>query len=233
MNHQRVYNSIVEYALKQNRLRKDAIYYESHHIIPKCMGGNDDKTNKVLLTFREHFICHWLLCKIYKHDQKSYYKLSSTFRRMCSKNKFQQRNINSRHYEITKKHERNAKSGIPVGGAKIKERSEEWKDNISKALSGRSNSWMKNKKYDEIYKKENLEKILLSRKKSKNKNTITINDGNVMKFIDKGCVIPEGWVRGRIKKNVVKKWYNNGIEEKCFDITKEISNEWKKGRLLK
>ena len=38
---------------------------ESHHIIPKCLGGIDDKSNLTKVTLREHFICHWLLTKIY------------------------------------------------------------------------------------------------------------------------------------------------------------------------
>lgn len=39
-------------------------YTESHHIIPRCLGGSDDKNNLVSLTAREHFICHLLLTKM-------------------------------------------------------------------------------------------------------------------------------------------------------------------------
>lgn len=39
---------------------------ESHHIIPKCLGGSDDPKNLTNVTLREHFICHWLLTKIHK-----------------------------------------------------------------------------------------------------------------------------------------------------------------------
>jgi hypothetical protein len=38
---------------------------ETHHIVPKCLGGTDDKSNLANVTFREHFICHWLLTKIH------------------------------------------------------------------------------------------------------------------------------------------------------------------------
>lgn len=38
-------------------------YTEAHHIIPKCIGGTDDQSNLVLLTAREHFVCHLLLTK--------------------------------------------------------------------------------------------------------------------------------------------------------------------------
>lgn len=47
----------------QCRLKKDA-YYESHHIQPKSCGGTNEKINLVLLTPREHFLCHLLLPKM-------------------------------------------------------------------------------------------------------------------------------------------------------------------------
>lgn len=55
------YNSIISKA--QNRSTDLDAYYENHHIIPKSFGGTNDKTNLVLLTGREHFICHYLLTK--------------------------------------------------------------------------------------------------------------------------------------------------------------------------
>ena len=51
------YNSIVQKALVRIQ---DDVYYERHHIIPECLGG----TETVLLTAREHFICHLLLSKM-------------------------------------------------------------------------------------------------------------------------------------------------------------------------
>lgn len=57
------YHSIIERAKSENRERHGR-YYEMHHIIPKCMNGSDDHDNLVLLTLREHFICHLLLPKM-------------------------------------------------------------------------------------------------------------------------------------------------------------------------
>lgn len=48
-------------------------YGERHHVIPKCVGGNDLEDNIVKLTYREHFICHWLLIKIYPENKKLLY----------------------------------------------------------------------------------------------------------------------------------------------------------------
>lgn len=39
-------------------------YVETHHIIPRCFGGNDSNANLVKLTAREHYIAHALLWKM-------------------------------------------------------------------------------------------------------------------------------------------------------------------------
>jgi len=39
-------------------------YTEQHHILPKCLGGTNNKSNLVRLTAREHFVCHLLLVKM-------------------------------------------------------------------------------------------------------------------------------------------------------------------------
>lgn len=75
MNYLSIYNSIISNAQKSNRRRKNRndvnfVYYEAHHILPKCLGGSNDKTNLVLLTPREHFVCHQLLVKIYPGNHK-------------------------------------------------------------------------------------------------------------------------------------------------------------------
>ena len=36
-------------------------YHERHHIIPKCVGGTDDKENLIDLFAKEHFDAHRLL----------------------------------------------------------------------------------------------------------------------------------------------------------------------------
>lgn len=45
-------------------------YNERHHIIPRCMGGQDDSSNIVPLTAREHFICHLLLIRMVEDEYK-------------------------------------------------------------------------------------------------------------------------------------------------------------------
>lgn len=41
----------------------DVGYVERHHRLPRSMGGDNEKTNIVRLSFRKHFLAHWLLTK--------------------------------------------------------------------------------------------------------------------------------------------------------------------------
>jgi hypothetical protein len=59
MDYEKIYNQLIERA--RNRKPEKYGYYERHHIIPKCLGGSNNKNNLVKLTYREHFIAHWLL----------------------------------------------------------------------------------------------------------------------------------------------------------------------------
>lgn len=55
-----LYNRIVDRA--KTRKKVDG-YTEKHHVIPISLGGEDNIDNIVVLTGREHFICHRLLTK--------------------------------------------------------------------------------------------------------------------------------------------------------------------------
>jgi hypothetical protein len=58
------YFSIVNRGRLSARKKGDHIYYEKHHIIPKSMQGSNKSENLVLLTAKEHYICHLLLIKM-------------------------------------------------------------------------------------------------------------------------------------------------------------------------
>lgn len=60
--YKKIYYNIVE-KRKQFPISKENEYCESHHIIPKCLGGTDDSENIVNLTAREHLVVHKLLTK--------------------------------------------------------------------------------------------------------------------------------------------------------------------------
>lgn len=66
MDYRKIYIKIINNAKKQNRSKSNG-YFELHHILPKSLFPlwKNRKSNKVLLTAREHFFCHQLLAKIY------------------------------------------------------------------------------------------------------------------------------------------------------------------------
>ena len=70
MDYSKIYNNIIQNAISLNRKKYCGIYYEKHHIIPRCIGGGDDNENLVLLTAKEHFLCHKLLTEIYPSEGK-------------------------------------------------------------------------------------------------------------------------------------------------------------------
>jgi len=56
-------------------------YTEVHHIKPRSLGGSDDKSNLVRLSYREHYAAHHLLIKIHTGEnlrkmQKAFWAMS-------------------------------------------------------------------------------------------------------------------------------------------------------------
>lgn len=67
------YNVIYEKICARGKLERDLNYKERHHIIPKCMGGEDTSENLTNLTAREHYLAHRLLTKMYKDESRLYH----------------------------------------------------------------------------------------------------------------------------------------------------------------
>lgn len=53
--------------------------YELHHIVPRSMGGTDDKSNLVRLPIRHHYVAHLLLwkCTVSKSQQRMAYAITA------------------------------------------------------------------------------------------------------------------------------------------------------------
>lgn len=76
MNYKKIYNQIIKKAQEREYIEG---YSEIHHIVPRSEGGSNSPENLVVLTAREHFICHWLLYR----DGKESYTRAEAFRMMC------------------------------------------------------------------------------------------------------------------------------------------------------
>lgn len=93
MNYYKIYNQLIEHAVIRNsvKLKHDDpnyVYLETHHIVPKSLGGKNDKSNLVNLTAREHYIAHLLLFKYYKsiNDKNAFIKMSYALARLITGN---------------------------------------------------------------------------------------------------------------------------------------------------
>jgi len=69
MDYKNIYDRLIETAKREN-IDDKSKYFEKHHIIPKSLGGTDEESNLVNLTFRQHYVAHELLIKIYPNSKK-------------------------------------------------------------------------------------------------------------------------------------------------------------------
>jgi hypothetical protein len=137
MDYLKIYNAIIDRAKLRNKDINE--YYEKHHIIPKCLGGKNNKENFVFLTAKEHFVSHWLLFKIYGGS-----KLAHAWNSMCRVSKGQEaRLINSRTFSRARETHRRLlqqNSSGDLNNFYGKKHSDESKRAISTANKGRIKS---------------------------------------------------------------------------------------------
>ena len=89
------YNSYIERILEKRANVKDADnYQEKHHIIPKCMNGEDSADNIIFLYAQEHYYAHKLLAL----ENPEIEKLQYAWWNMCH---CQNGYNNQRKYEIS------------------------------------------------------------------------------------------------------------------------------------
>jgi len=195
MDYQRIYNQIVERG--QNRQLEG--YKEKHHIIPKCLGGTNDKENLVELTAREHFLCHMLLVEIHPKEVKLKQAL---WLMAIGKNKTIKYRISSRMYEYIRVN-RVVWWGDKISkankGKSKKRATQETKDKISKSSKGKSKHTQEFKNYigrihlGKIVSDETKEKMKISHvdkicsdgtklKMGLSRNNIIITDETKMKI---------------------------------------------------
>lgn len=96
MNYKRIYNAII--VNRQSNPITEG-YVERHHIVPKSLGGSDDENNLICLSAREHFLCHYLLAKMYPKETNEWYKMNHAFMMMRCNPWCTDRYYNSKLYE--------------------------------------------------------------------------------------------------------------------------------------
>ena len=128
MNYQKLHDNLIDKA--RNRVKPNG-YTEIHHVVPKSMGGVNNKSNLVCLTAREHFLIHWCIAKIYGGN------MWAAIIRMRKQHELKKQKYNSRLYELARiKHAEQA-SKIHSG----LKRSADTCNNISNSLKGKPQPW--------------------------------------------------------------------------------------------
>jgi hypothetical protein len=98
VNYKKIYDSIIE---NRRKITFDG-YGEIHHIVPRSLGGSDDRINLIRLTAREHFLCHLLLTKIYNEGPEHHKMIRAFVMMLVCRSENQSRHISSRKYESLK-----------------------------------------------------------------------------------------------------------------------------------
>lgn len=193
---------------REHPLSKSDCYCESHHIVPRCMNGTDEKANIVNLTAREHYIAHILLAKIYNtyglyyavlkmqlknpnHEREFRFngRLYEKLKIECNKKQSEYRKIHPLHTWLGRHHTEESKKKMSESAKRRTRRpfSVEACKHMSDAHKGKS-SGRKGCKLS----KEHIEKV---RQKNIGKHWFN-NDYNEIKAYS--C--PEGYVKGRLKQ---------------------------------
>ncbi|MDR3503023.1 MAG: hypothetical protein P4L79_10630 [Legionella sp.] len=237
----RCYLKIILNAKEQNRVKtkisqENYIYFESHHILPKSLypeykNQSDFPWNYVLLTGREHYICHLLLTKIFTGKFKS--SMCWAFHILTyGKHKI----YRSKSYELCRKiHSKNVSethtgkivSSTTVGKFK---RTQETLERMSKSKQGKyegennpnyNNRWSQEQK--EHLGKVRRELGLAKGEKNCNSNPI-VKEKKRIRFTGSG------------NNQFGKSWIVKENQEKCVpkeDLDSWFSNGWLKGRSKK
>lgn len=196
----KTYNQIINNA--RNRVLPEGTYTEVHHSIPTSLGGPNIPTNRVELTAREHFICHWLLVKM--TEKKNRIKMVYALQYMKSANDDQQRYENKttarvyEHYRIehAKNHSETMKGTTPPN--KGRKMSEEQKQKLRDRAKANHAS---GKMYSEESQQKRIAKVL-GRKAS---DETKLKQSLALKGIAKGPMSEEGKLKRSLKQKGVEK----------------------------
>ena len=124
MNYKLIYENLIAKAKVQQRIKSKECYYEVHHIKPRSLGGAGKNhqwqthPNLVLLTAKEHFIAHLLLCEIYPENQK----LKKALWALVNATKDNRYKVSARVYERTKQAYIQTIKGVPKSKQALEKR---------------------------------------------------------------------------------------------------------------
>lgn len=206
----RYYYALVEY---RKATPASDQYTEKHHIIPKSLGGSNDADNIVVLTGREHYVAHRLLCKMTEgvSNQKMWLALHRMIHGKLSPA------VNSREYSYFREQwsrlaseHHPSKQGDGWGLKISKLIADSWKDaNERRIKTGEvlSRSHRERQQNDPEYFTKQRKSAIMGANAAKEKCSLKIEY--------KG-VVYVGWRElyesTKITKHLYKKYYLNGVD---------------------
>ena len=225
-------------------------YTEKHHICPKAddmfpeyKNLNINPWNKVILTPRQHFIAHLILCKVYKNNKSVWYTINMMMNFSYYTNK-------SRLYQYLREtHSKNLSKNYK--NTRVIKNNE----GIFKRIPIADDSEIIGTSKNYIWINNNIEEKTVDPSldipdgweigRTKKETRFYITNGSENRRIKVTDKIPEGWVKGYTKlkpnkgiKNKPKTsatynhiWINNGITSKFLNKNENIPEGWVKGRL--
>jgi hypothetical protein len=211
-----IYHKLIEAA--QNRTLSEDEYIESHHIVPRSMGGSDDPTNLVNLTYEEHCFCHKLLVHMTTGVNKGKMSFASIL-------------MNKYNYTTTKNTARDYLRKLNTGKIPITN------GIIDKVC-------FKGQEIPEGWWPGFCQKTLEG-KLGKNKGKVYITDGLAIRSLKKDESIPVGWWQGQpdwlMKKNrdantgekngmYQRQFITDGVTNSTIENGDSIPEGWKLGK---
>jgi len=159
---------------------------ETHHIIPKCLGGNNSKENLVDLTGKEHFLCHLLLTKMIPNNKSLIY---AAWGMANLSNPLQHRyKVTGRIYEMLRKEFQIKKSqdtryNNPMHDPKIRKKHEEsiYKRGKTKGNTGQKRGPISDR-LREVLREKTLEMMTLSRREQIRQQQLNRSDELKQKY---------------------------------------------------
>lgn len=188
------------------RISSPATEGEIHHIIPRSIGGSDDSSNLVKLSYREHLVCHILLTKMCESENKI--KMCWALHRLT----FSKKIYSSHQYELARKiHIKNLIENHPS-------KNEDWIDKVSTIVYDhwKDNAERRQKTSDRMKKnwEDNKEKLVDHNRKIAKLGAAAAKDVLAKRIEYRGKMYL-GWKelydKTGISKHLYNKYYLNGI----------------------
>lgn len=208
MNYKNIYKNFIN--SRKNKIFLDNEYYETHHILPKSLGGNNDPENLIKLNAREHYFAHMLLARFAGPRMKIAlmwfiggqnkkgggvkYAPNSNIVGKLRENANNAKSILMKGRIISESHRKkiseSAKGRNPWNKGKIL-LDEKYKGGQKNKGKSSWNAGIKGKTYIEKYKDGGLTP-------PRHDGSKWIHNGTETKKLSAGLPIPEGYVQGRL-----------------------------------